>query len=740
MKPFYTCSVNEFELVSNDINYMIEQHAQILQFIKANFSAEYHHILSKPEKLGGVIHWYTDMPGDFKRVESYNNEERSKIINAYNARKHEIESKCLTLAQSSDFDKQLWSEILKSAFNPDHLFLFSNGSDFLIVWGIKTFKQSDYLVPFDEYKGSLLTSTPPIEPAVVPPSKPEPVSSTPTESQYQDVPAEEYQVTSNDAQSSSVEEEPSYEEIEQSNDYKPSSVENTKPQVAESGSESTQLHEEEKTKIEKHKTTKTKKDQPGFYRALDRFETFAGRYWWLILLLLLLLLWFLLDRCNGPSTPPPLSDNEVEEIYDEIMPEIPRKRIIPIDSTQFREDDSSGNVIVAGLVNIAIIDSKNAFKRMAVDLKQQFPGENYKIVYFDEETQRLQLNFPEEETDIKDQIRTKMPNYELLIWDESIFQSNRTSNDPFLQDGAKNWHMKAINLEGAWDITMGDTSVIVAVIDDGFDLKHKEFKTTRLVKPYNVEQDNNRIYSNPQIIHGTHVAGLALANANNNAGGSGVAPNCSFMPVQIGNGQPFFTMTDVVDGVLYALNHGADVINMSLGKTYSEELQGKSPSELEQIINSTGKDEEKFWKELFKLADKKNALIVLAAGNEDLLIGLDPMQRSDEVLKVVAVEERLRKAGFSNYCKNCLGKNTFVSAPGANIYSSVPGNQFMPLDGTSMAAPIVTGAVALMKSANPSLKNKDILKILRQTSKTLPDRSCPPLLQVDKAVKKAKNG
>jgi subtilisin family serine protease len=56
-----------------------------------------------------------------------------------------------------------------------------------------------------------------------------------------------------------------------------------------------------------------------------------------------------------------------------------------------------------------------------------------------------------------------------------------------------------------------------------------------------------------------------------------------------------------------------------------------------------------------------------------------------------------------------------------------------------MAAPIVTGAVALMKSANPSLKNKEILKILRQTSKTLPDRSCPPLLQVDKAVKKARN-
>jgi subtilisin family serine protease len=285
---------------------------------------------------------------------------------------------------------------------------------------------------------------------------------------------------------------------------------------------------------------------------------------------------------------------------------------------------------------------------------------------------------------------------------------------------------------------MGDTSVVVAVIDDGFDLKHKEFKGTHIVNRYNVEQDNTRVFSSAEIIHGTHVAGLALANANNNSGGSGVAPNCSFMPVQIGNGQPFFTMTDVVDGVLYALNNGADVINMSLGKAYGEELQGKSPSELEQIINSSGKDEEKFWKELFKLADKKNAFIVLAGGNEDLLIGLDPMQRSDEVLKVVAVDEQYRKAGFSNYCKNCMGKNTYVSAPGVNIFSTVPGNQFESMQGTSMAAPIVTGAIALMKSANPRLKNKEIFKILRQSSKTLPDRSCPPFLQVDIAVKKAK--
>ena len=132
-------------------------------------------------------------------------------------------------------------------------------------------------------------------------------------------------------------------------------------------------------------------------------------------------------------------------------------------------------------------------------------------------------------------------------------------------------------------------------------------------------------------------------------------------------------------------------------------------------------------------------MIVLAGGNEDLLIGLDPMQRSEDVVKVVALDKNLAKANFSNYCKNWNNKNTFISAPGVAIYSAIPNNQFQSMDGTSMAAPIVTGAIALIKSVNPNLKNKEILKILRETSKPLADRSCPPLLQIDTALKKAKN-
>lgn len=728
MNPFFTSSINEYELVSNHINYMIEQYAQIRQFIKSNFSSEYYNLLAKPEKAGHAINWYTDQTGEFKRIEEFPKDVRSNLLNIYNARKHEIEATCLNLNQSDDFDKQLWGNILKSAFNPDNLFLFSNGKEILIVWGIKTNKQLDYLVPFDEYKSALLVA---------------PLISLQEESP--DVGTEELNSieTNNNGSSENQELDQNIENINEETE-----VIHTESALSENNAGLTDndaledINQQKSLSNESNETINPPiqgKQKHWFYAALDRFEIFAGKYWWLILIVLIILLWLLLDRCNRPPEQPPLSAEQIEEIYDEIMPETPRKRIIPIDTSDFREDNT-GTIIVAGLLNIAIVENKAEFKRMAVELKQQFPDEKYKIVYYDEETNRLQFNFPEEETSaIKDQIRSKLSRYELLMWDESVFQSNKKSNDPFFKDADKAWHMQAIHLEQAWDISMGDTSICIAVVDDGFDLRHKELTSLQIRQPFNILSDNNQVYSSNEIIHGTHVAGLALGAADNNAGASGVAPKCSFMPIQIGNGQPFFTMTDVVDGVLYALNHGADVINMSLGKEYGESLQGQSPGELENIINTTGKDEEKFWKELFKLADKKNAMIVLAGGNENLLIGLDPMQRSDDVLKVVAVDKNLAKANFSNYCKNYNAKNTYISAPGVAIYSSIPGNQFKSFDGTSMASPIVTGAIALIKSVNPTLKNKEILKILRQTSKPLADRSCPPFLQIDEALKKAKN-
>ena len=116
MKKFFTSSINEYEFISNNISYVFEQYAQIHQFIKSNFPEQYHNLLAKPERDNKEINWYSDLEGEIKRIEKFPLNERTNLINVYNARKHEINDVCIRLENSEDFDKQSWADILKSVF------------------------------------------------------------------------------------------------------------------------------------------------------------------------------------------------------------------------------------------------------------------------------------------------------------------------------------------------------------------------------------------------------------------------------------------------------------------------------------------------------------------------------------------------------------------------------------------------------------------------------------------------
>lgn len=116
------------------------------------------------------------------------------------------------------------------------------------------------------------------------------------------------------------------------------------------------------------------------------------------------------------------------------------------------------------------------------------------------------------------------------------------------------------------------------------------------------------------------------------------------------------------------------------------------------------------WNQIFSLARQNNVTFVLAGGNENILIGIDPMSRSNNTIKVSAVGSQRDKANFSNY-----GDLSTVSAPGVHIYNAIPGNSYTFMDGTSMAAPIVTGGCALLKSMDNSLSTNEIATILRTT-------------------------
>lgn len=212
---------------------------------------------------------------------------------------------------------------------------------------------------------------------------------------------------------------------------------------------------------------------------------------------------------------------------------------------------------------------------------------------------------------------------------------------------------------------------------------------------------NNDIMG-PQPDHGTHVSGIIGALRGNDKGGDGVASNVRIMTIRaVPDGDEYDK--DVANAILYAVRNGAQVINMSFGKYYSS-----NPEFVERAI---------------RIAESKGVIMVHAAGNdaknidnaEHYPIYPDPKE-SPYWIEVGAHTTSLNKnypAPFSNYGLTSVD----FFAPGYDIYAPVPGgNTYDFNSGTSMAAPVVTGAVAFLLSYFPELSPKEIKALLSETS------------------------
>jgi hypothetical protein len=710
MRKIYNIQGDKYVPISSGRNYVFRQYESIHSFLKRNFTEEIAAVLAKPIQSDEGVTFYTDHGGNFKSLQDFSPEVRQNILIKYNSLLHTIHKKCDSFEQSSDLDYVNWGKSLRTVFDHDSNLIFSDGTNLVIVWGWKFRLKADYHLPFEVFSHALINEN--------------------IDSESNTLQADQKDDTSeveNDPLDNLKEE--NLEEIitppiEEDEPFQEEEFEEVKEPIVLNSFE------------EKSNPVVPKKNR--FLILLDSFERFAKRFWWIILIFLILLFWLLFfNGCERKAfSAANLSPEEQNRLYAEILPYLPRHQILPIDTNNFIDDENSHARIISNVINIALKNKTQSFKHFIIDLKHEFDDESYKVVYFDDETSRLQLSFPEEErSEIKKNIKNKLKKYDLLIWDEAVFQSSSVFNDPVFKDKEKAWYFQAINTEKAWEITKGDTSVVIAIIDDGFDVDHVEFRN-RIVHQYNIVSDQKIITSGPDRMHGTHVAGIALAAGGNGKGSCGIAPNCRLMPIQAAGEDGFFSMTDVIDGVLYAIKNGADIINMSLGREFSEDLQALTAAELEKISQTSGIDEADFWDELFQIAEDNNVTIVIAAGNQNLLVGLDPMQRSSQVIKVAAIDKSNKKANFSNFFKNATS-DCFISAPGVKIYSSIPGNSFGLMDGTSMASPIVAGAVGLMKSANRSLTNVQVRKILHETAKANNDKTLAPILQVDKAVRMA---
>jgi thermitase len=260
-----------------------------------------------------------------------------------------------------------------------------------------------------------------------------------------------------------------------------------------------------------------------------------------------------------------------------------------------------------------------------------------------------------------------------------------TPNDPYY---SQQWHLPNIQAPGAWNVTTGTTNVILAVVDSGVDLAHPDLAGrllpgTNLVTNTTDPSDDNG--------HGTAVTGTAAATGNNGIGVAGVNWNCLILPVKVADATGSATYSAVAQGINYAADHGARVINISLGGP-------SSSSTLQSAID---------------YAWSKGVVIVAAAGNNGNSQPSYP-GACNHVVAVSALQSNDTLASWSSY-----GSFISLSAPGVGIWTCNTNESYASWSGTSFSSPIVAGVASLVASINPALSNTQIVSVLESTARHL---------------------
>ena len=258
------------------------------------------------------------------------------------------------------------------------------------------------------------------------------------------------------------------------------------------------------------------------------------------------------------------------------------------------------------------------------------------------------------------------------------------------------WHYSKIGLPQAWDITTG-TNNIVAVLDSGIDYNHIDLPASRIIKGHDyVNNDEDPMDDNG---HGTFVSGIIGATTNNNLGVAGINWNVRLLVYKIvdstGNGDTY----SVIQAIVAAADYGAKVINLSV----AGDAQCSTLPTLQNAIN---------------YANGKGTTIVTAAGNENVDASTITPASCNNVITVAATSIADLRASYSNY-----GSVIDIAAPGgdyvgteAYIVSTIPNNEISAGQGTSFAAPHVTGVVSLILSKNPSLTPQSIETMLKNSA------------------------
>ncbi len=261
---------------------------------------------------------------------------------------------------------------------------------------------------------------------------------------------------------------------------------------------------------------------------------------------------------------------------------------------------------------------------------------------------------------------------------DKLIAPEQVGNDTYYKNA---WHLPKIQAPIAWDSSLG-TGVTIAILDSGVDGTHPDL-AGKLVPGWNFYDGNSNtsdVYG-----HGTKVAGSAAAASNNGVGVTGVAWNAKIMPVRISDTAGYAFFSTIAEGIYWAADNGAKVVNISYSVQGSTSVQNAA-----NYLRSKG------------------GLVVNSAGNTG---AIDNTLANSAMISVSATGSTDTKTSWSSF-----GDYVDVAAPGASIWTTTRGGGYASVSGTSFSSPVTAGVVALMMSANPALKPSELESILKSTA------------------------
>lgn len=305
-----------------------------------------------------------------------------------------------------------------------------------------------------------------------------------------------------------------------------------------------------------------------------------------------------------------------------------------------------------------------------------------------------------------DQVEYAEPSY--------IYSSRFTPNDTFF--ASRQTYLNQVKATQAWDLIKSSSNVVIGIVDSGSDLEHPDLAANIYINPADpvngidddhdgyidnnrgwdfvglsaasIKEDNNPDVTSDSTDHGVHVSGIASAVSDNGIGVSSIAFNAKLLIVKVGADNDPRSIFRGYEGIKYAADHGAQIINCSWG----------------------GPGGGSYGSDIINYAINKGCLIVAAAGNDDRELPDYPASYNG-VFSVTSVGSNDQKSSFSNF-----GTTVDISAPGSAIYSTENNGTYGLRSGSSMSTPLVVSAAALVKARYPAFTMLQVAEQLRITS------------------------